>query len=245
MFGWKFADRTKPRRAAGMGGSFDGGYEGQTQHEGQTGGAMSGIVAGTRVATAMGWRDVAALQAGDMVLTFDGGLQPLVAVRRRPMWHGEGQVPQHFWPLHVPTGALDNAAAMLVLPRQGVMLESDLAEDVLGDPFALIPAAALEGARGIERVCPDARIEAVTLEFETDQVVFAERGALLFCPASGDLVQFAVQAAPAAVAAYRMLPESCAIAMVHGTEGRGERESCLDALRATFLSGVGALRAAA
>ena len=39
----------------------------------------TGLVAGTRIATAMGWRAVEAIAVGDLVLTFDNGLQPVVA----------------------------------------------------------------------------------------------------------------------------------------------------------------------
>ena len=220
MFGWKSAERRKPNRMMEISGAYDGGATG----------AMSGIAAGTRVATALGWRDAGALQAGDMVLTFDGGLQPVTAITRRPLWSGAGRCPESFWPLMVPAGVLENATPMLLLPRQGVMLESDLAEDVLGDPFALIPAAALEGVHGIERVYPNDPIEVITLQFETDQVIFAEQGALLFCPAGGDLVRLALQGSKE-LCPYRMLPETCAVELVRGTNGYGECSSCLEAFR--------------
>jgi hypothetical protein len=208
MFGWKSATRQKTNRMMETTGAYDGGATG----------VMTGVVAGTRVATTMGWRDVAALTKGDLVLTFDGGLQEVTAIARRPMWTGRSAVPRAFWPLMIPAGALENAKPMMVLPRQGVMLESDVAETVLGDPFALIPAAALEGVGGIERVCPNDPIEVVTLQFATDQVVFAEQGALLFCPAAADLVAAAaaVEAGAAVECPYEMLSEARAVALVRG-----------------------------
>ncbi|MEZ5713784.1 MAG: Hint domain-containing protein [Paracoccaceae bacterium] len=200
-------------------------------YDGGATGVMSGIVAGTRIATSLGWREAGAIQAGDKVMTFDGGLQTVIKVERRMLWSGTGPVPERFWPLLVPAGAIENAAPMLVLPLQGVLLESDLAEEALGDPFALIPAAALEGGAGVERVCPSDPIEVISLHFETDQVVFAEHGALLFCPSGGDLVQIAMRTA-ARHCPYQMLPVSCAFELVHGA-GAADCLSCLTALRSS------------
>lgn len=209
MFGWKSATRQKTNRMIEATGAYDGGATG----------VMSGIVAGTRVATTMGWRDVGALAPGDMVLTFDGGLQEIKTITRRPLWSGKTACPRAFWPLLVPAGVLDNSKPMMVLPRQGVMLESDVAETVLGDPFALIPAAALEGVHAIERVYPNDRIDVITLQFAKDQVVYAEQGALLFCPGAQDLIDIAAHEAPAPCP-YEMLSEASAVALMRVATGR-------------------------
>lgn len=148
----------------------------------------TGLVAGTKVATQMGWRVVEAVAAGDQVLTFDGGLQTVVAVHRHVVWTQGGARDVDSWPLHVPAGALGNREDMSLLPQQAVLVESDTAEEVFGDPFAMIPAAALDGFRGIMRVAPAARLEIVTLEFAQDEVVFANIGALFLCPAQTDLL---------------------------------------------------------
>lgn len=229
LFGEKTTAREKASRMSEMSGAYDGGAQDSAT------GAMSGIAAGTRVATAIGWRDAAALQAGDMVLTFDGGLQEVRAVLRRRLWEGRGPCPEAFWPLAVPAGALENAKAMMLLPNQGVMLESDLAEELYDDPFALVPAVAFAGLHGIERVFPGDPIDVVCLQFESDQVVFAEQGALLFCPAGGDLVQRAVQG-PVQHCPYRMLPEPCAIALVQGARPCEVSDRSLEALRSSPAS---------
>ena len=65
-----------------------------------------GLVKGTRVATELGWRPVDAVAAGDLVLTFDRGMQPVVAVRRRFL----ADLGAASWPLSVPAGALGNCA---------------------------------------------------------------------------------------------------------------------------------------
>lgn len=147
-----------------------------------------GIAAGTRVATAIGWRPVEAIIAGDQVLTFDNGLQTVIEVRRQILFADASIIPMACWPLLVPAGALGNRVAMQILAGQDVLIESDIAEQVYGDPFALIPAAALDGYRGICRTAPATRVEVVTLHFTQGQIVYANIGALFMCPRAGDLM---------------------------------------------------------
>ncbi len=158
----------------------------------------SGLISGTKVATGMGWRQVEAIAEGDKVLTFDGGLQTITKVSRVRLWSGQDHCPRQFWPLEVPAGALGNRGVMHVLPGQNIMVESDAAEDLYGDPFTLMPAEAIEGLYGVARTPPEGDVEIVVLHFAADQVVFAENGALLFCPAFADMVDaaFAEEARP-------------------------------------------------
>lgn len=168
-----------------------------------------GIVAGTKVATPTGWRAIEAIAPGDMVLTFDGGMQAVVSVQREVIWSdGIASDPAN-WPLHVPAGALGNREDMAILPQQAVLVESDAAENIFGDPFAMIPAAALEGFRNITRMAPAERLEIVTLQFAQDEVLFGNIGALFFCPRSVDLIQ-----ATAANASYQVLNMEQADAIV-------------------------------
>ncbi len=147
-----------------------------------------GLFAGTRVATAIGWRKVEAISEGDQVLTFDGGLQTVVAVKRVVVFAGEEQASLSDWPLRVPAGALGNREEMLLPPRQAVLVESDAAEEIFGDPFALIPASSLEGFRGISLSRPSLRVEVISLQFEQDEIVFANTGALFYCPKDNDIL---------------------------------------------------------
>lgn len=149
-------------------------------------GLATGLVSGTRVATTFGWRPVEAVAVGDHVLTFDDGMQVVTRVERGYLWTASSPVPSHLWPLEIPEGALGNQRAMKLLPEQSVMVESDSAEHLFGDPFTLIPASALEGYKGITRVPPMAPVEVITLHFDKDQVVFANVGALFFCPAHSE-----------------------------------------------------------
>ena len=148
----------------------------------------TGIIAGTKVATEMGWRVVEAVTEGDKVLTFDGGLQTVISVRRDLISADPNVTPMAHWPLDVPADALGNREAMRLLPAQSILVESDTAEDVLGDPFALIPAASLDGFRGISRPLPGGEIEIVHLEFAQDEIVFANLGALFLCKRSASVL---------------------------------------------------------
>lgn len=142
----------------------------------------SGLVAGTRVATARGWCAVEAVRPGDLVLTFDAGLQQVTQVARGALWSAAGPCPRHLWPLAVPEGALGNAQPMLLLPGQSVLIESDVAAELFGDRFTMVPAGALEGFRGIERVEPLGSTAVVRLYFSREEAVFGAAGALLACP---------------------------------------------------------------
>ena len=139
---------------------------------------MRGIPSGTRIATIDGWRRIDMLAVGDHVLTFDNGARAIVAITRSLQYAQDG-APEFADPIHVPAGAVGNSQPMVLLPEQNVMIESDEAEARTGDPFALIPAKALVGYRGIERFRALRPFEVLTLHFETDELVYAEGGALL------------------------------------------------------------------
>ncbi|MEL6957768.1 MAG: Hint domain-containing protein [Pseudomonadota bacterium] len=162
----------------------------------------TGIVAGTKVATRGGWMPVEAIVEGQEVLTFDGGLQTVIAVTRHRLMADKRDVES--WPMVVPARALGNRDEMMLLPHQSVMIESDLAEELTGDPFALIPGASLVGFRGIAHVRPDCWVDVIQLHFAQDEIVFANIGALFLARAKAD---FFTDAAPSP---YAVLPLSVA-----------------------------------
>lgn len=169
--------------------------------------ATTGLIAGTKVATPTGWRLVEAIAAGDKVLTFDGGMQTVVSVVRILIAAPDSGVQDVT--MMVPTGALGNCEPMFMMSHQAVFVESDTAEVVFGDPFAMIPAAALEGFRGIEAVVAAPQTEVVTLQFARDEVVFANIGALFFCPRANDLLDDA-----RAPAAYEVMTQETADVLI-------------------------------
>ena len=100
-----------------------------------------GLYAATPVLTGFGWRRVADLAPGDLVLTGDSGLAAVRLIRPdlRPA----------LWSVLVPPGSLGNDTFVTLPPGQPVLIESRLALPFCGEAVALVPATALEGWRGI------------------------------------------------------------------------------------------------
>ncbi|MEM1235743.1 MAG: Hint domain-containing protein [Pseudomonadota bacterium] len=152
----------------------------------------SGLLHSTRLATRAGWREVESLAVGDEVLTFDSGFQPVTAIERVINWPDQETCPDHVAPFEIPAGVLGNHERVCVLPNQLVVVESDLAEELTGDPFALVPVDVLDGWLGIQRVLPRAPHEVVAVHFAQDQVVYAGDGALLHVQADASILDTAL-----------------------------------------------------
>jgi len=175
------------RRTVEMTGAYDGGLA-TLSH---------GLMVGTRVASNLGWRAIDALTVGDKVLTFDHGMQEITEIRRAHVWLDAPESAQTLWPVVVPVDALGNREELVLLPDQGVMIESDAAQDMHGDPFAVITALSLVGLRGIRQRQPMEKVELVGVYFAGDEVIYAEGGALIHCPADmSTLAKFLDAAAP-------------------------------------------------
>ena len=100
-----------------------------------------GLYASTPVLTATGWVDMADLKAGDLVVTRDQGLSPVVAIRP--------ELRAALWGVLFPEGALGNQVEVMLPPGQPVLVETPYALPFTGEALALLPAASLEGWRGI------------------------------------------------------------------------------------------------
>lgn len=144
--------------------------------------ASGGMVAGTLIETDTGWRPVETLKPQDRVATFDGGLRPVRAVTRRGIG-GQGHALNL---IQVPGGALETCSDLLLPAEQGVLLDLPQSEARFGTPLVLVPASALVGWQGV-RVARCARsLTVIDLQFEDDEVIYANTGALIHCPVNGD-----------------------------------------------------------
>jgi len=173
-------------------------------------GIADGMLYETLIATPTGWRPVEALVPGDLVLTFDHGLQPVIELRRSVLWSSDAATPRQAWPVQVPAGTIGNRSDLVLLPEQAVMIEDDAAETMFGDPFALIPAAMLDGYRGCTRVKPERRVEVAGLVFEREQIVYANGSALLHAPGRAPTVTEVASGIGAATEGYARLPRRAA-----------------------------------
>ncbi len=140
--------------------------------------ATVGILAGSLIETDAGWLPAGRLAQGTRVSTWDGGFRPVVRVLRHHIWPG-----QSAGVVHVPGGALGNCADLSMMPGQTVMIETRVAEDVLGAAAVLVTAAQLVGFRGIHRRGLTRPAETIMLDFGTEELVYANSGLLIHCPA--------------------------------------------------------------
>ncbi|WP_247744942.1 Hint domain-containing protein [Shimia sp. R11_0] len=175
--------------------------------------AGCGLVTGSRVATPGGWASVEKLCIGDEVLTFDAGFQRITALVPEVVFTSEQLTPRPLWPLHVPKGTLENRQDLIVPPHQGILVESPDVRDAWGDPYALLPAAALEIVEGVERIEPQGSLSAVLPVFAEDQMVFVNGGTLAFSQCYWGL-RAGVRPRFGRAPNYKMLPVNAAQALL-------------------------------
>ncbi|WP_068119108.1 Hint domain-containing protein [Tropicimonas marinistellae] len=154
-----------------------------------------GLAAGTLVATPNGWLPVESICVGDDVVTFDDGIQTVTGVSRRLHPLRPADITRTAPVLSIPAGLIGNRRPMTVSEGQAVVVESDLAETVLGDAFALVEARQLSRLGGTRKVRPEEPVIIVTLSFEEEQMVFVEGNALVLCPAEDALNPVTIEAA--------------------------------------------------
>lgn len=144
-----------------------------------------GLLPGTLVATGSGWRKIEAIQPGEMVLTFDNGMQPLTHIH-------DLTIPNAALPPHkafimvVPKGVLGNRRQIEMLPLQEIIIESDFAEERHGDPFVLIQALKLDGFNGIHRAPIKGDLRVFMPTFAQEQLIHTCGMALMTARAESD-----------------------------------------------------------
>ena len=150
-----------------------------------------GLLPGSLIATDAGWKPVETIQPGEMVLTFDNGLQRVVQTHQIVV--PRASIPAHkAFKMVVPMGALGNRREMHLLPCQEVIVESDLAETAYGDPFVMIQALMLEGFFGIHRapIEGDLRIHMIT--FAAEQAIYIAGATLVTARPESDFSPLSV-----------------------------------------------------
>lgn len=148
----------------------------------------NGILVGGSIATEFGWRPIEAVCCGDMVLTFDNGFRPIVGMRRVCLWNGRDTCPDALLPVLIEANVLDNTRDVRVLPEQGIMVESNAAENYRGDPFAVLIPRSMQAYGFADRVQPGGPIEVIILEFEETEVIYGQCGLHYFVPKTGDML---------------------------------------------------------
>jgi hypothetical protein len=137
----------------------------------------SGLLASTLIETQVGWQTAGSLRMGACVYTVDGGLTPVLGLDRQ--WLAP-QPDVHL--VHVPGGTIDNDADLLLLSGQHVLLDT-MGDAMLPDAaLVLIPATALVGWRGTRRVAMTDDVEIITPLFASEEIIYANAGAMMRCP---------------------------------------------------------------
>jgi hypothetical protein len=144
-----------------------------------------GLLPGTLIATDSGWKPVEGILPGDMVLTFDNGMQRVANVHQIVL--PAASLPAHkAFTMVIPVGALGNRRELRLLPCQEVIVESDMAEMDFGEPFVMIQALMLEGYCGIHRAPIEGDLRIHMLTFASEQVIHIAGAALVTARADSD-----------------------------------------------------------
>jgi len=136
-----------------------------------------GFLGGTKLHTPYGHVDVADLKPGAQVETFDNGMKEVRKVVQQRVWSNRRTRSLEHWPFLIPQDVLGNTAPIRLLQHQVVLLECDLVEKGIGDPFMLVPLRALEGFQGISPVQPVEEQILYHLVFERPEMVAIAQGA--------------------------------------------------------------------
>lgn len=136
--------------------------------------SMPCFVSGTRIATADGPCPVEELRAGDMVLTADDGLQPVLWRGERCLSLDELATHPRLWPVEIEAGALGNLRSLRVSPQHRMLLTDWRAELYFGTSRVLVPAKALVNGTTIRQIRPNHPVAYHHILFARHQVVFSE-----------------------------------------------------------------------
>ena len=146
---------------------------------GRTATASMGLPALTCVKTDRGWTAVEDIEVGSYVETFDDGWQPVQTIIRRKVeavFSGEAYRTKL---VRIGSNIVGNTTDLYLPAAQPVLLESDVAEDVFGDPFPIVTAQSLVEADIAEEVLISGSVELFEHHFARSQLVFCSGGAVL------------------------------------------------------------------
>jgi hypothetical protein len=135
------------------------------------------FVAGTLIETADGLRAVETLVPGDLVMTADHGLRPLVWTGSRMVNAAELQSRPKWRPVRIAAGALGvnlPARDVLLSPQHRVLVRSKIALRMFDASEVLVAAKDLVGLPGITLAEDVAEVHYVHLMFDSHQIIFAE-----------------------------------------------------------------------
>ncbi|MEM6593248.1 MAG: Hint domain-containing protein [Pseudomonadota bacterium] len=127
------------------------------------------FVAGTRIMTPDGERRVETLIPGDMVETYDNGMQPIRWVGTRTVT-ADGQIA----PIRIAPGALGAHRALTVSPQHRVLVRDQAAQLYFGQSEVLVTAKDLVNGLTVSRLADGSSVTYIHILFDEHQLVYSE-----------------------------------------------------------------------
>lgn len=138
------------------------------------------FTAGTMIRTDRGERPVEELEVGDLVLSQDNGLVPVLWKGQKTLSVATLLMNEKFRPIRIEAGALGKGMPerdLVVSPQHRVLVRSKIAERMFGAVEVLVPAKDLLGLSGVERLGPEEQITYVHILCDRHEIVFANGAA--------------------------------------------------------------------
>lgn len=148
---------------------------------------VHGVYSDTALLGPNGPRNVATLRPGELLQTFDHGPQAIASIEAVHFSIFKSTPPPETWPLALPRGSVRGAHYRTLAPKQCLVIESDTAEEIFGDPFIIVPGTALEVLPGIERIRPSRERTLYRIQFDAPQLVLTDQGGVLLFETSSML----------------------------------------------------------
>ncbi|WP_136635196.1 Hint domain-containing protein [Pseudooceanicola onchidii] len=151
--------------------AMSGATGGSTNEQAVRSVAMEGTICflrGTRILTPDGEVPVHKLKIGDMVVTHDGGVQPI-------RWIGcsAATATGKLAPIRFAPGTVGNHSALMVSPQHRLYVTGWQAELFMGEEDCLVPAYGFVNDRTVRRIADGRDIEYWHILFDRHEVIFA------------------------------------------------------------------------
>ena len=129
---------------------------------------------GTRILTASGPVPVEELEAGDLIVTMDDGLQRLVRITRTNISTAALRDCPWLRPIVFEPGAIGNQRVLRLSPQHRVLISGWRAELFFGETQVLVPAKALVDGRSVRVGAPNEMVRYHHLLLPRHHIIFSE-----------------------------------------------------------------------
>jgi len=142
-----------------------------------------GLIEGSLLRSASGWRPVEALMPHETLCVFPGGTVRLDGIEAEDIWRDPVDCPDRVRPLGVPVGALGNTDFLLLQQDMRVLFHDPDLDAALGTADVTIRAGDLIGFRGICPLAPPRRARLFRIALASEALLLVGGGVwLLYTP---------------------------------------------------------------